>query len=897
MKKILSGRKLTLAVIIATLATLICVAALAAAATLSYPFTTVTTDQVNLRKKASSTATILVRVPQGASVNVTGASGSYYKVTYKDRTGYVLKKYVSTDPESVTTPAPTPVATTDKYPYDTTANAKVNLRAEKSRTAKILKTIPAGATVTVKSITGTYAVVLYKGVEGYVKHEYLNLKTLVTPTPKPTAVPTTNPTGLADAYTVLEKGSTGDAVVALQSALRELGFLTGTADGKYGDATARAVSALQAANGYPETGVADANLQAMIYSGKPKGADGKATQVKTLAPVDGATIRLNSTGPLVSKVQTRLKELGFYSGEITGKYNSATMSAVKKFQKKQGMKVDGVCGADTQKKLFSSKAISANATPTPKPTPKPTAVPTYERPSAEVRNGSSGANALMVQTRLKELGYYNGKLDGKFGSGSVKSLKDFQTCNGLTADGKAGEATYDILFSYKAVSYKEAHATPTPTPKATKTPKPGAETTIAAPAEDTYAAALDKDNCVTVKKGSKGTAVTAVKQQLTTLGYYTADNSATCSDADTAAIKAFQKTNGIKADGVAGYATQSVLFSGAALSATGEKTEGGSYSTLRKGMSGAEVTRLQERLIALGYMEGPADGNYGTKTAEAVYTFQKTNNLSRDSIAGPGTQELLYSASALPAAPKATATPKPETTSLHKGDSSDAVKAMQQRLIDLGYLSGKADGKFGVQTYRALQAFQKANRLKADGVAGAQTLAALNGTDAVGNQSAAQPTATPKPANSTGTVVVPEASKVRYANWYSEVKSRCKSYPYATVYDFSTGISWQVHMFSLGAHADAEPLTSKDTANLKKAFGGNTWNPKAVWVVFGDGRIYMASTHSMPHAPQHRTDNNFNGHLCIHFPRTDAQVAAIGTYATSHQKTIDAGWAVTQGMK
>ena len=62
----------------------------------------------------------------------------------------------------------------------------------------------------------------------------------------------------------------------------------------------------------------------------------------------------------------------------------------------------------------------------------------------------------------------------------------------------------------------------------------------------------------------------------------------------------------------------------------------------------------------------------------------------------------------------------------------------------------------------------------------------------------------------------------------------------------------------------------------------------------GDGSIYMASTHSMPHLPQHRTDNNFDGHICIHFPRTAAQVAAIGPYATRHQQCLDEGWTKTQ---
>jgi hypothetical protein len=58
----------------------------------------------------------------------------------------------------------------------------------------------------------------------------------------------------------------------------------------------------------------------------------------------------------------------------------------------------------------------------------------------------------------------------------------------------------------------------------------------------------------------------------------------------------------------------------------------------------------------------------------------------------------------------------------------------------------------------------------------------------------------------------------------------------------------------------------------------------------------MASTHSKPHDVQHITDNNFPGHSCLHFPRTQEQVESIGQYATSHQATIDAGWAATQKM-
>ena len=239
-------------------------------------------------------------------------------------------------------------------------------------------------------------------------------------------------------------------------------------------------------------------------------------------------------------------------------------------------------------------------------------------------------------------------------------------------------------------------------------------------------------------------------------------------------------------------------------------------------------------------------------------------------------------------------------SALHRGDNGTAVKAMQQRLIDLGYLtSGSADGIFGVKTYQALRDFQLANALYVDGVAGKNTIASLNSSSATGKNTARpNTTATPTPniSNDIGTTTKVSAENVVYEYWYSTVRSACRQYPYATVYDYSTGISWQVHMFSYGKHAEAEPLTAADTAKLEQAFGGNTWTPKAVWVIFADGTVRMATTHSMPHEVQHTTDNNFPGHLCIHFPRTQAQVTAIGPYAMSHQQTVEKGWAETQAM-
>lgn len=65
--------------------------------------------------------------------------------------------------------------------------------------------------------------------------------------------------------------------------------------------------------------------------------------------------------------------------------------------------------------------------------------------------------------------------------------------------------------------------------------------------------------------------------------------------------------------------------------------------TLKEGMSGADVTALQQRLAALKYNPGPIDGSFGNDTLEAVWAFQEVNRLSVDGVVGPATARALVS--------------------------------------------------------------------------------------------------------------------------------------------------------------------------------------------------------------------------------------------------------------
>ncbi len=66
-------------------------------------------------------------------------------------------------------------------------------------------------------------------------------------------------------------------------------------------------------------------------------------------------------------------------------------------------------------------------------------------PTAVYSQGSRGDIVRQIQQRLSDWGYYSGSIDGIFGSGTVSAVKEFQSNNGLVADGIVGSATLEAL--------------------------------------------------------------------------------------------------------------------------------------------------------------------------------------------------------------------------------------------------------------------------------------------------------------------------------------------------------------------------------------------------------------------------------------------------------------------
>jgi len=86
----------------------------------------------------------------------------------------------------------------------------------------------------------------------------------------------------------------------------------------------------------------------------------------------------------------------------------------------------------------------------------------------------------------------------------------------------------------------------------------------------------------------------------------------------------------------------------------------------------------------------------------------------------------------------------------------------------------------------------------------------------------------------------------------------------ANVIDVKTGYTFKIKRKGGHNHADCEPLTTVDTAVMKKIYGSWSWVRRAI-VVEIEGKKIAASMAGMPHGSNNITDNGFSGHFDVHF--------------------------------
>lgn len=454
--------------------------------------------------------------------------------------------------------------------------------------------------------------------------------------------------------TVLASGATGSEVTRAQVRLNNLGYYGGAIDGKYGYGTMSAVLRFQQVNGLTADGKIGKATAAALY------ADTALPNTPKAIGLSDTPLSYGAISTEVAQAQARLKELQYYAGAVDGKFGESTRAAVLAFQRNHGLYADGTIGTKTRAQLYAATAKPAGNLP--------------QLSGGELWRGLEGTEVALIQSRLKELGYFAGLIDGKFGGDTYDAVYTFQRVNKLTVNGKVDAATRTKLYAADAL------------------PKPDAVI---------KASELKLDDV--------GPAVTAAQQRLRSLRYYTGTVDAKFSTALENAVKAFQQNNGLPATGIINDATRVALYNPATVINPAYVFPAG--TTLKQGSSGPEVSQVQDRLRILRYFTGSTDGVYGSGTYNAVLAFQADNGLTQNGEVDAATRARLYD-------PAALTNPKvltPTTTNLKVGDTGEQVSQAQTRLAALGYFTGAVDGTFNYETYYAVMAFQGRNGLPIDG--------------------------------------------------------------------------------------------------------------------------------------------------------------------------------------
>ena len=205
--------------------------------------------------------------------------------------------------------------------------------------------------------------------------------------------------------------------------------------------------------------------------------------------------------------------------------------------------------------------------------------------------GTKNTDVEEVQQRLYELGYISDKPDGVFGEGTEDAVKKFQKLNSLSEDGKVGKEVRELLYSEDAVANAYSY-------------------------------------------GEENPEILEFQNRLKKLGYLTSTPDGKFGADTKAAVKRFQASSGLVADGYIGPATKEALMSDEAQS-----------NALAIGAEGRDVENVQELLKKLGYIR-KVTGYFGSDTDSAVRSFQHNNRLSVDGKVGAKTISVLTSGSA-----------------------------------------------------------------------------------------------------------------------------------------------------------------------------------------------------------------------------------------------------------
>jgi N-acetylmuramoyl-L-alanine amidase len=167
-----------------------------------------------------------------------------------------------------------------------------------------------------------------------------------------------------------------------------------------------------------------------------------------------ALSKYGSRGSEVRTIQEKLKRWGYYSGSVDGIYGSQTVSAVKSFQKKNGLTVDGIAGTQTLKAMGITSSSSSSSSSNNSSNVNLLARVVYGEARGEPYTGQV-AVAAVVLNRVKSSKFPNTISGVVYQSGAFDAVADGQI--NMTPDTTAKKAAQDALNgwdpSYGAIYY------------------------------------------------------------------------------------------------------------------------------------------------------------------------------------------------------------------------------------------------------------------------------------------------------------------------------------------------------------------------------------------------------------------------------------------------------------
>lgn len=457
----------------------------------------------------------------------------------------------------------------------------------------------------------------------------------------------------ATQYRPLRLGCTGEDVRLLQIRLTALGYYSGSLSGTYLPATQDAVYSFQLCSGETPTGVADVDTLTLLYSdnaitweagqaGMPEVSPtpNPYEVVTAVTPTPAPTIPYTKTlkykessGELVKQLQTRLTELGYYSGNISGNFLGNTRNAVKAFQEQNALKADGIVGELTWDALFNDSDVrGANDEPKPAP-PVPYAITVDVTNQVTTVYGldDNGEYTVIVRQMLCSTGTKANPSDvGDWVlSGRTARWCDFPQWGGHAqywTKINSSIAFHSVIYN----SYDTMDLSIKSYNNLGKRASHGCIRLTVADAKWIY------DNC------GEGVVVTITED-------LPADPE----------LRAALKLPSLNKEYMLPYVTPTPT---PAPSYVPGELPAGEFKTLKKNSTGEAVYWLQSKLAALGYYSGHIGGTYLDGTVAAVKAFQKDHGLTANGTADVKTLQAIYADELATPTPAPTATPSPAPT-------------------------------------------------------------------------------------------------------------------------------------------------------------------------------------------------------------------------------------------